>query len=253
MNRLKNTFAQQKELINIFITAGYPMLNSLPTLVSQLITKGIDVIEIGMPYSDPLADGAVIQKASEQALANGMSIKLIFEQVTQIRKQHNDTPILIMGYFNQVLQVGVEKFLAKCQKAGVDGLIIPDLPYNEYSKKHQTLFEKYGIKNSFLITPQTSEARIKALDKACSAFLYIVSDNSLTGAKTEGFSSGQLAYFERIMQLKLSSPTMIGFGISTKKMVKEANKYANGAIIGSAYLESIRTNREDKFINKLTH
>ncbi len=253
MNRLDKIFAQQKQLINIFITAGYPKLDSLPKLVNQLITSGIDIIEVGMPYSDPLADGAVIQKASAQALANGLTIELTFKQIAQIRKQHNDTPILIMGYFNQVLQVGVEQFLINCKAVGVDGLIIPDLPYEVYVKEYQSLFEKYNINISFLITPQTSTERINKFDQACSAFLYIVSDNSLTGAKTEGFLEQQILYFKRIKEMNLTSPIMIGFGISNKKMVEQANLYANGAIIGSAYLEAIRINKQDEFINKLIY
>lgn len=252
MNRLEKVFAAQKELVNIFVTAGYPKRNSLPGLVDQLITKGVDIIEVGMPYSDPLADGEVIQKASTIALENGITIQQIFQQISEVRAQHTETPMLIMGYFNQVLQVGVEAFLAKCKKAGVDGLIIPDLPYAIFLKDYKLLFDAYGIKISFLITPQTSDKRIRELDKACSAFLYIVSDNSLTGASAVGFTAQQRDYFKRIQALKLNSPTMIGFGISNKVMVQEANKYANGAIIGSAYLESIRLNKDDDFINELT-
>ena len=253
MNRLDQVFKERKQLINIFITAGYPNIDSLPVLVNQLLKSGIDVIEIGMPYSDPLADGPIIQKASAEALLNGITITQIFEQIKQVRKKHKEAPILIMGYFNQVLQVGVEAFLVKCKSAGIDGLIIPDLPLEVYVNEYQSLFEKYGIKISFLITPQTATERIKKLDEACSAFLYIVSDNSLTGAKTDGFSEQQILYFNRIQNLKLKSPTMIGFGISNKKMVMEANSYANGAIIGSAYLEAIRTNSNEKFISEITH
>ena len=252
MNRLEKVFAAQKELINIFVTAGYPKINSLPILVDQLINKGADVIEVGMPYSDPLADGEVIQRASTIALKNGITIQKIFEQIGEIRAEHTETPLLIMGYFNQVLQVGVESFLAKCKEAGVDALIIPDLPYDIHLNEYKSLFDTYGIKISFLITPQTSDKRIKALDKACSAFLYIVSDNSLTGASTTGFTNQQVAYFKRIKALELSSPTMIGFGISNKLMVKEANKYANGAIIGSAYLEAIRKGNDKEFMKILT-
>lgn len=253
MNRLEKVFNAKKKLINIFITAGYPKLGSLPVLAKQLISNGVDVIEVGMPYSDPLADGVVIQKASEKALANGISTRLIFEQIKQIRILDNTTPILLMGYFNQVLQVGIKAFLKKCKTSGVDALIIPDLPYEVYVKEYKSLFEKYHINISFLITPQTSESRIKMLDKACSAFLYIVSDNSITGTKTEKFSRQQLLYFNRIKQLKLNSPSMIGFGISTRIMVDEANLYSNGAIIGSAYLEAIHANNEVEFIYNLTH
>lgn len=253
MNRLEKVFKTPKELINIFITAGYPTKDSLPTLVDDLILKGVDIIEVGMPYSDPLADGETIQKASSIALANGISTKEIFTQVKLIRKTHPETPILLMGYFNQVLQVGVETFLDSCKQSGIDGLIIPDLPYDVYIKEYQTLFNKYGIKISFLITPQTSNKRIGDLDKACSGFLYIVSDNSLTGKKTEGFSNEQIQYFERLRKMDIKSPTMIGFGISNRKMVEQANLYSNGAIIGSAYLEAIRTKKAGEFISDLTH
>jgi tryptophan synthase alpha chain len=252
MNRLATVFAKQKERINIFVTAGYPSLDSLPSLVSNLVSNGIDIIEVGMPYSDPLADGEVIQNTSAQALANGITVDMIFDQLKQIRAKNKSTPILLMGYFNQMLHVGVEAFLKKCQTVGVDGLIIPDLPYKVYLQEYQQLFEHYGIKISFLITRQTSESRIKELDKAGSAFLYIVSDNSITGGKTEGFSNDQLSYFEKLNKLNLSSNTMIGFGISNNQMVKEANKYADGAIIGSAYLEAIRKGKVTEFVEMLT-
>lgn len=251
MNRIEQVFKQQKDLLNIFITAGYPEIDSLPKKAQQVINQGVDILEVGLPYSDPLADGEVIQRASAVALSNGITINKIFDQVAEIRKISNSIPIILMGYFNQLLQVGVEHFLEKCQQSGVDGLIIPDLPVEVYIAKYQSLFENYQIKISFLITPQTSNERINILDKACTSFLYIVSDNSLTGANSDGFSEEQLAYFKRIRNLYLVSPTMIGFGISSKNMVKQANLYSNGAIIGSAYLEAIRLNNEISFIDKL--
>jgi len=252
MNRLDTVFELNKPLLNIFITAGYPKLDSLPKLAKSLLIKGVDVIEVGMPYSDPLADGPIIQNASAIAIENGITVSIIFDQIKEIRALNNSTPILLMGYFNQILQVEVESFLKQCQQVGVDGLIIPDLPYDVYIEHYQSLFEKYKITISFLITPQTADARIHALDAACSAFLYIVSDNSLTGSKSDGFSEVQLAYFKRIKALNLKSSTMIGFGISSKEMVVEANKYSNGAIIGSAYIEAIRNNIEADFIEQLT-
>jgi len=252
MNRLDTVFAMEKPLLNIFITAGYPKIDSLPKLAAGLFKKGVDVIEVGMPYSDPLADGPIIQNASAIAIENGITIAMIFEQVKQIRALESTSPILLMGYFNQVLQIGVESFLKQCQQVGVDGLIIPDLPYDVYMEHYQSLFEEYKIAISFLVTPQTADERIRALDNACSGFLYIVSDNSLTGSKSDGFNEVQLAYFKRIKQLNLKSATMIGFGISSKKMADDANKYSNGAIIGSAYLEAIRNNVEIGFIDSLT-
>lgn len=251
MNRINQIFETNKGLLNIFITAGYPQIDSLPKLANELIQQGVDVIEVGMPYSDPLADGPIIQNANSIALKNGITISKIFEQVADIRKGFTTIPIILMGYFNQLLQVGVEPFLNKCKESGVDGLIIPDLPVEVYNKEYKALFKEYEIGISFLITPQTSDARIYLLDKACTSFLYIVSDNSLTGSKAEDFSEQQILYFERIRSLNLSSPTMIGFGISNKKMVEQANTYASGAIIGSAYLDAIRLNNHTSFIDKL--
>lgn len=252
MNRIENVFDNQKDLLNIFITAGYPQINSLPKLAKELINQGVDIIEIGMPYSDPLADGPIIQNASSIALSNGITLSNIFEQVAEIRKASETIPLILMGYFNQLLQMGVEQFLSKCKESGVDGLIIPDLPVEVYTSKYQDLFNKYEISISFLITPQTTNARINLLDKACSSFLYIVSDNSLTGAKNDGFTEEQITYFQRIKKCNLNSPTMIGFGISSNNMVRQANNYANGAIIGSAYLEAIRIGKDTEFIKILT-
>ncbi len=249
--RIEEAFERKKDLLNIFITAGYPQINSLLAISKELINQGVDVIEIGMPYSDPLADGEVIQHASEVALNNGITINTIFTQAAEIRKFSSTIPLILMGYFNQVLQVGVAQFLVKCKDAGIDGLIIPDLPVDVYLENYKELFEQYGIKISFLITPQTSEERIRLLDVACSSFLYIVSDNSLTGASIEGFSMEQIAYFKKIRSLGLQSPTMIGFGISNKKMVVEANKYANGAIIGSAFIKAVSNDNHVEFIRKL--
>ncbi len=250
-NRIAQVFNQQKSLLNIFITAGYPQINSLPKITKELINQGVNIIEIGMPYSDPLADGKVIQAASAIALKNGITMRSIFNQVEEIRAYSLSTPLIMMGYFNQLLQFGVPSFLQKCKEVGVDGLIIPDLPVEVYLNQYQELFEKYEIKISFLITPQTSEERIIKLDQACTSFLYIVSDNSLTGGKSVGFSAKQINYFKKIKNLPLTSPTMIGFGISSKKMVEEANLYSNGAIIGSAFIEAIRVNNQVSFIHKL--
>ncbi len=250
-NRIKLVFEQEKTPLNIYITAGYPQINSLPNIAKKLVSQGVNIIEIGMPNSDPLAEGAAIQKASAAALANGITMDSIFSQVAEIRKFSSSIPLIIMGYFNQLLQFGVESFLRKCAKVGIDGLIIPDLPVEVYQQKYQHLFEQYQVKISFLITPQTNEKRIKLLDAACTSFLYIVSDNSLTGSKTDGFNKNQITYFKRVKRLNLQSPTMIGFGISTKKMVEEANKYSNGAIIGSAFIEAVKNNEQILFIDKL--
>lgn len=250
-NRIEQVFKQDKDLLNIFITAGYPKINSLSKIAQALISQGVDVIEIGMPYSDPLADGEVIQEASSVALNNGITISNIFDQAAEIRTMSNSIPLILMGYFNQLLQIGVENFLMKCKRSGVDGLIIPDLPVEVYLSEYEEIFKSFGIKMSFLITPQTSDERIKLLDKACSSFIYIVSDNSLTGASSDRFNNKQIAYFKRIQGLNLRSPSMIGFGISSKIMVKEANIYANGAIIGSAFIKALEKNEQISFIDKL--
>ncbi len=251
MNRIANAFATGKPLLNIFITAGYPNLNSLPGLANELLTQGVDILEIGLPYSDPLADGPVIQETSRVALENGITLKHIFKQTQQIRAKHPYTPLLMMGYLNQLLQMGMDTFLSHCQRVGVDGLIIPDLPVEIYNQQYRKLFEQYQIRIAFLVTPKTSKERIKKLDNACTAFLYMVSDNSITGGDNTLFTAVQLAYFQRIKSYKLKSPTMIGFGISTKKMVKEAFKYANGAIIGSAYLKELNLGTSREFIASL--
>lgn len=252
MNRIQTVFKHKKGLLNMYLTAGYPALESLPEFALNLFKHGVDILEVGMPYSDPLADGPVIQNTSAIALRNGIKIPMIFDQIKKIRKREKKAPIFLMGYLNQLLQVGVESFLQKCKESEVDGLIVPDLPYNVYLANYQPLFKQYGIAISFLITPQTPEDRIKALDKVCNSFLYIVSDNSITGSTKGLFSGTQLAYFKRIKQINLSNPTMIGFGISSKNMLLEAFNYANGAIIGTAYLEAIRNNEEEAFIDALT-
>ena len=252
MNRITATFLKKKSLLNIFITAGYPALDSLPTLASQLFEHGVDILEVGMPYSDPLADGPVIQETSSLALQNGITLQRIFEQIKLIRQTEKDAPIFLMGYLNQLLQFGPEAFCKACAEAEVDGLIIPDLPYEIYQEKYQSLLKTYGLAISFLVTPRTNDLRIKALDQACNSFLYIVSDNSITGGSKDQFSSSQLAYFKRINSMKLKNPTMIGFGISSKKMLKQAGNYANGAIIGTAYLESVKRGEQSNFIKELT-
>lgn len=253
MNRIQKVFSQNKSLLNIFITAGFPEKDSLPKLSAELFKNGIDMLEVGMPYSDPLADGPVIQNSSAIALRNGISLSTIFDQIREIRKVEKKAPIFLMGYLNQLMQYGIEPFLKKCKEAEVDGLIIPDLPYGIYLSNYSGLFKKYTIAISFLITPQTTTERIRALDDVCNSFLYIVSDNSITGDTKGSFSDSQLAYFERIKKLNLKNPTMIGFGISSKNMLLEAGKYANGAIIGTAYLEAIRNNENEAFIRALTH
>lgn len=234
MERLKNTM-QKKDLLNIYFTAGYPKLNDTNDIIEELQTSGVDVIEIGIPFSDPLADGPVIQQSSKVALENGMTLNLLFEQLKDIRKRIT-IPLILMGYFNSILQFGVDEFCAKCKEVGIDGAIIPDLPLDEYLDKYQTNFEKYSISNILLVTPNTSSERLKKIDEVSNSFIYFVSSNSTTGNKN-GIQESKEAYFHKIKGL--SHPVLIGFGIKDRNTFESACKYANGAIIGTAFINAI--------------
>lgn len=252
-NRIKNTF-QKKRILNIYLTAGYPKLNDTIAIVKELAKNGVDMVEIGMPFSDPLADGPTIQNSSEIAIKNGITLNLIFEQIHEIRKTVN-IPIILMGYFNQLLQYGIGAFLKKAAHVGVDGLIIPDLPIEIYQKEYKTLVAKYGLKMSFLITPQTSEERIQLIAKESNAFLYVVSSYAITGGKSE-IEDYQTQYFERIQNLNIETPKLIGFGISNKETYETACQYADGAIIGSAFIKALEnienlTETIQNFIQKI--
>ena len=239
MNRLEQLFAtKNKDLLNIYFTAGYPNLEDTEPIILALDKAGADLIEIGMPYSDPMADGPTIQASGETALKNGMKLDLLFEQITSARAK-TAIPLVMMGYFNQMMQYGEEKFLSCCQEAGVDGLIIPDLPIFEFETYYKALFEKYDLQCSFLITPQTSTERILKIAELSSGFIYVVSNSSITGAKSS-ISEKQLEYFNRINQLDLKNPKLIGFGISSHETFSTACKYANGAIIGSAFIRALK-------------
>jgi tryptophan synthase alpha chain len=209
-------------------------------VAKMLAQSGIQLVEIGMPYSDPLADGETIQHSSEIALRNGMNMDILFDQVKEINATTKLT-IILMGYFNQLMTMGVEEFLRSCKAAGVKGLIIPDLPMEIYEQEYKSIFEENEIAISFLITPATSLARIQMADRLSSGFIYLVADNSITGAASRSFSPAQIAYFERISQLRLNSPVLIGFGIKTAKQYNMTKKYANGAIIGSEFIRKLST------------
>lgn len=238
MNRIQQLFNNKSsEILNIYFTAGYPQLNNTASIILNLEKEGVDLIEIGMPYSDPLADGPTIQDSGTAALKNGMNLPLLFEQITEVR-QHTQVPLILMGYFNQVMQYGEEKFIKKCVDAGVDGVILPDLPTFEYEIYYKKMFEAADLNISFLITPQTSEARIRKVDELTRGFIYMVSNASITGTKT-GISNKQIEYFERIEKMNLKTPRLIGFGISDYKTFSTACKYANGAIIGSAFIRAL--------------
>jgi tryptophan synthase alpha chain len=243
LNRLTKLFENKREnLLTVYFTAGYPKLDDTETIICSLAESGANIIEIGIPYSDPLADGPVIQESGMAAIDNGMTLQVLFKQLTDIRTK-TQVPLILMGYFNQLLQYGVDKFLDDCVKTGIDGLIIPDLPLMEYEQFYKDKLTDRNISISFLITPQTEESRIHKVDALSTGFIYVVSDSSITGMKT-GISSQQISYFERIKSLQLSTPQLIGFGISDRESYLTASKYANGAIIGSAFIKHLKDKNE---------
>ncbi|GAB5564194.1 MAG: tryptophan synthase subunit alpha [Winogradskyella sp.] len=249
MNRIQKKLQEDKKLLSIYFTAGYPEINDTVSIIEDLEKNGVDMIEIGLPFSDPLADGPTIQESSTQALRNGMTTNLLFEQLKDIRKSVS-IPLIIMGYFNPVLQYGVEAFCKKCQEIGIDGLILPDLPVDVYAEEYKDIFEAYGLINVFLITPQTSNERIHYIDSVSAGFIYMVSSASTTGAKS-GFGDEQTDYFKRIADLNLKNPQIVGFGISNNDTFTQATTYAKGAIIGSAFIKHI-TNDGKQEISKFT-
>jgi len=245
MNRVRDLFERKsKNVLSIYFTAGFPELNGTMDILLSLERNGVDMVELGMPFSDPLADGPVIQHSSEVALKNGMNMDLLFEQTKEMRKQVS-IPVVLMGYLNPLLQYGVEKFLQKAAANGFDALIIPDLPEREYLLQYKELFDKYGLKNIFLITPQTSEERVRKIDAISDAFIYLVSSGSTTGARDK-FSEEQENYFKRIASYKLKNPLLTGFGISNSKTFEQACAHTNGAIIGSAFIKALQTETDLK-------
>ncbi|MGI9530834.1 tryptophan synthase subunit alpha [Lutimonas sp.] len=259
MNRIEQAIAAQRsndtegKLLSIYFTAGYPNLEDTVEVIKILEKSGVGMIEIGLPFSDPLADGPTIQASSTQALDNGMTTEVLFEQLTGIREEVS-IPLIIMGYFNPMLQYGIEAFCKKCAEIGVDGLIIPDLPVEVFHNEYATIFEKYGLINVFLITPQTSDQRITYIDDISKGFIYMVSSASTTGAKNT-FDEEQLSYFERINNLELKTPRVIGFGISNKETFEQATAHADGAIIGSAFVKFLKGNSVDaipEFVKRIS-
>lgn len=238
-NRIIDLFAhKQGDVLNLYFTAGFPNLNDTVPVLRGLQAAGVDLVEIGMPYSDPVADGETIQLSNMRALENGMSLKLLFEQLADCRQSTISVPILLMGYINPVLQFGVEAFCQKCQEVGVDGVILPDLPLDLYVAEYKEIFDQYGVQNIFLITPQTAESRIRLIDEVSEGFIYMVSSASITGSQT-GVSDTMLAYFDRIQAMNLRNPRLIGFGIKDKETFDTACQYANGAIVGSAFIRQL--------------
>lgn len=230
---------KNKNLLNIFCTAGFPDKDSTAEVMIALQKHGADMIEIGMPYSDPIADGPVIQQSNLVALKNGMTMELLFRQLNEIKKQLT-VPVILMGYLNPVLQYGMDRFCADAANAGVDAVILPDLPMYEFETYYKKIFEKNNLHVVFLITPETSEQRIKMADKLSSGFLYAVSSSTTTG-NTEGISSNE-KYFKKLAAMKLKNPYLIGFGINDRDGFENACSYASGAIIGSAYIKALMNN-----------
>ena len=258
MSRIKNIFRSSgTKVLNVYSTAGYPHLNSTLEVMKALQQYGADIIELGMPYSDPLADGPVIQKSSSIALSNGMTIKKLFKQIKDFRnpplgvpeqaKGRNivrsiSIPVILMGYMNPVLQYGFEKFCADAATVGIDGLILPDLPEYEFETEYGAIIKKYELDFIFLVTPETSEERIRKLDNLSSGFLYAVSSSSTTGKDKNTANTDE--YLLRLKSLKLKNPILVGFGISNKQAFDAVCQLADGAIIGSAYIKALENSRD---------
>ncbi|RCH55143.1 tryptophan synthase subunit alpha [Mucilaginibacter hurinus] len=240
MNRLQNLFANKNDnLLSIYFTAGYPELNATVDIAEALEKAGVDFLEVGFPYSDPVADGPTIQQSSEKALENGMTVNVLFEQLKDLRKRVS-IPILLMGYINPMVQYGVERFCKKAAEVGVDGLIIPDLPMYEYEKLYSGCFTENNLSNIFLVTPNTSEERIRKIDDLSTGFIYLLSSSSITGSNLQ-VSVPIEDYYKRIKAMELKNPTIIGFGISNSSTFNKACQYANGAIVGSAFVKLLAT------------
>ncbi|GMN11937.1 tryptophan synthase subunit alpha [Croceitalea sp. MTPC9] len=252
MNRIHQKLQEDGKLLSIYFTAGYPRLDDTVTIIQELEKNGVDMIEIGLPFSDPLADGPTIQGSSTAALKNGMTTEKLFEQLQDIRESVS-IPLIVMGYFNPMLQYGVEAFCEKCHEIGIDGIIMPDLPLDVYQADYEAIFKKYGLLNVFLITPQTSDERIHQIDDASDGFIYMVSSASVTGSKS-GFGNEQTEYFERISKMNLKNPKIVGFGIKDAQTFQQAVEKAKGAIIGSAFIKHLSNFGVEKikaFIDKV--
>jgi tryptophan synthase alpha chain len=243
MNRITELFKRKgNRILNVYCTAGYPFPDSTFEVMLALQESGVDMIELGMPYSDPLADGPVIQASSAKAIENGMTIHKLFEDLKNLRNDIR-VPVILMGYLNPALQFGFEKFCAAAAETGIDGLIIPDLPMYEFETEYGEIINKYGLKFIFLVTPETSDERVRMLDSLSSGFLYAVSSSSTTG--NEKGMERQLGYFKRLQDMNLKNNVLIGFGIKNKETFDMACRYANGAIIGTAYIRALEhVNRE---------
>jgi len=237
MSRIKQLFdKKENRILNVYFTAGYPSVDSTLEIMETLQSGGVDLIELGMPYSDPLADGPVIQQSSAVALSNGMTIATLFEQLRNFR-ENIKVPVVLMGYMNPVLQYGFEKFCADASAAGIDGLILPDLPPYEFESVYRTVLNQYGLDFIFLVTPETSDERVKKLDELSSGFLYAVSSSSTTG--TDQSRKDVADYLKKLKSMNLKNPILVGFGIKDKESFDAVCNYANGGIIGTAFIKAI--------------
>ncbi len=244
MNRINQLFADnKKDLLSIYFCAGAPTLDGTANVIRTLAANGISMIEIGIPFSDPMADGPVIQDAATKALRNGMSLKLLFEQLKDIRRDV-DIPLILMGYMNPIVRFGFEAFCQKCVEVGIDGMILPDLPFKDYMEEFKPIADRYDLRIIMLITPETSEERIRFIDSNTDGFIYMVSSAAITGAQKE-FDAAKQAYFNKVHAMNLQHPTMIGFGISNKQTLESAQANANGAIIGSKFVQLLDAAKGD--------
>lgn len=255
MNRIQKLFKTKKEsILSVFYTAGFPTLDDTRIIAESLEKAGADIIEIGIPFSDPVADGPTIQASNKVALDNGMNLKMLLQQVREIRKNVN-IPIILMGYLNPVMQYGIPEFVREASSAGVDGLILPDMPMDIYEIEFREMFESAGLKNTFLISPTTSDERIRKIDELTNGFIYAVSSSSTTGAKTD-FSGEQTAYFKKLKSMNLKNPFLIGFGISNNETFTTASSFSSGAIVGSAFINLLKDSKDipgdiHKFVKKI--
>ncbi len=240
MNHIDSLFNKKgNNILSVYFTAGYPNLNDTIPAIKSLVENGADMIEVGIPFSDPMADGVVIQQSSSKALKNGMTLPLLLHQLADIRKDIPNTPLILMGYLNPIMQFGIEKFFSECKSIGIDGFIIPDLPFADYLRDFKPLCDKYGIHMIMLITPATEDERIRLIDANCSGFIYMVSSASTTGTK-EHFGEEQVKYFKHIDSLGLKNPRLIGFGISNPETMQASCHYSCGGIIGSLFIKCLR-------------
>lgn len=250
-NRLQTLFDHKSsDLLSVYFTSGYPQLDSTVDIIKALAQNGVDLIEVGVPFSDPMADGRVIQESSSVALRNGMTLRLLLDQVKEARKSVADTPLVLMGYLNPMMQFGIRRLFEACKDSGIDAMIIPDLPFSEYMKSYRALCEEFDIPMIMLITPETSEERIHLIDDNCDGFIYMVSSASTTGTR-DSFGDEQISYFKRIADMKLKHRRLIGFGISNSATLSEAWSYSSGAIIGSLFIKCLSSTSNPSDATKL--